>query len=377
MYALLIRSSIHNVSRILYDIPCKVCQDHSSGKHYGIFACDGCAGFFKRSIRRNREYVCKTKGGCIVDKTHRNQCRSCRLKKCMDAGMNKDAVQHERGPRNATLRRRVGPFCKESSDAASPSERLTLFRHHQPSPLLPLFRPILPPLDLALPKREQGSPLMLPPASTSPSSAHPPLPLHPSCASAPVMLPVSVCMPTAFSLSAETVSESAARLLFMNVKWAKNVASFRCLPIRDQLILLEDSWRELFVLGAAQFSLPLQASDPLVLSNEEEGRREATLVREVKAFQDTLAKIKMEDADPNEYSCLRALVLFTPNPKSFLRNFKIEGNAEQITVLLTEEDLFQQQLKLGGREAMARGMKTSVSHCDRRRSVQLRSSGRL
>ena len=34
-------------SRILYDIPCKVCTDHSSGKHYGIFACDGCAGFFK------------------------------------------------------------------------------------------------------------------------------------------------------------------------------------------------------------------------------------------------------------------------------------------------------------------------------------------
>lgn len=33
--------------RILLDIPCKVCQDHSSGKHYGIFACDGCAGFFK------------------------------------------------------------------------------------------------------------------------------------------------------------------------------------------------------------------------------------------------------------------------------------------------------------------------------------------
>ncbi|CAL1539292.1 unnamed protein product [Lymnaea stagnalis] len=28
-------------SRILVDIPCKVCQDHSSGKHYGIYACDG------------------------------------------------------------------------------------------------------------------------------------------------------------------------------------------------------------------------------------------------------------------------------------------------------------------------------------------------
>ena len=33
--------------RILLDIPCKVCHDHGSGKHYGIFACDGCAGFFK------------------------------------------------------------------------------------------------------------------------------------------------------------------------------------------------------------------------------------------------------------------------------------------------------------------------------------------
>ena len=78
--------------RILYDIPCKVCRDHSSGKHYGIFACDGCAGFFKRSIRRNRQYVCKAKseGGCMVDKTHRNQCRACRLAKCIQAGMNKD-----------------------------------------------------------------------------------------------------------------------------------------------------------------------------------------------------------------------------------------------------------------------------------------------
>jgi hypothetical protein len=27
--------------RILTDVPCKVCRDNSSGKHYGIFACDG------------------------------------------------------------------------------------------------------------------------------------------------------------------------------------------------------------------------------------------------------------------------------------------------------------------------------------------------
>ena len=37
---------------------CVVCGDTSSGKHYGILACNGCSGFFKRSVRRKLIYRC-------------------------------------------------------------------------------------------------------------------------------------------------------------------------------------------------------------------------------------------------------------------------------------------------------------------------------
>jgi hypothetical protein len=75
---------------------CSVCGDKATGKHYGASSCDGCKGFFRRSVRKSHMYTCRFKKTCLIDKDKRNQCRYCRLKKCFKAGMKKEAVQHER-----------------------------------------------------------------------------------------------------------------------------------------------------------------------------------------------------------------------------------------------------------------------------------------
>jgi hypothetical protein len=71
-------------------VNCSVCGDRATGKHYGANSCDGCKGFFRRSVRKNHMYSCRFKKNCVVDKDKRNQCRYCRLKKCFRAGMKKE-----------------------------------------------------------------------------------------------------------------------------------------------------------------------------------------------------------------------------------------------------------------------------------------------
>ncbi|XP_071526219.1 ecdysone receptor-like isoform X10 [Panulirus ornatus] len=74
---------------------CLVCGDRASGYHYNALTCEGCKGFFRRSITKNAVYQCKYGNNCEMDMYMRRKCQECRLKKCLSVGMRPECVVPE------------------------------------------------------------------------------------------------------------------------------------------------------------------------------------------------------------------------------------------------------------------------------------------
>uniref|UniRef100_A0A3P9DTL1 Nuclear receptor subfamily 1, group H, member 5 n=1 Tax=Maylandia zebra TaxID=106582 RepID=A0A3P9DTL1_9CICH len=66
---------------------CVVCGDKASGYHYNALTCEGCKGFFRRSVTKKAVYHCKSGGSCEMDMYMRRKCQDCRLRKCRAVGM--------------------------------------------------------------------------------------------------------------------------------------------------------------------------------------------------------------------------------------------------------------------------------------------------
>nr|XP_014347533.1 PREDICTED: retinoic acid receptor gamma [Latimeria chalumnae] len=87
--------------------PCFVCNDKSSGYHYGVSSCEGCKGFFRRSIQKNMVYTCHRDKNCQINKVTRNRCQYCRLQKCFEVGMSKEAVRNDRNKKKKEVKEEV------------------------------------------------------------------------------------------------------------------------------------------------------------------------------------------------------------------------------------------------------------------------------
>ncbi|KAI6224647.1 hypothetical protein M3Y95_00774900 [Aphelenchoides besseyi] len=93
---------------------CAVCGDSSSPRlHYGVLACYGCKGFFRRTLTGKYRYVCRFGNNCVVDKYQRNSCRFCRFNRCLQVGMDPKAVRPDR---DLTGKQRVPRVRKRQMD---------------------------------------------------------------------------------------------------------------------------------------------------------------------------------------------------------------------------------------------------------------------
>ncbi|XP_077326443.1 nuclear receptor subfamily 2 group C member 1 isoform X1 [Lithobates pipiens] len=104
-----------NINKPLMDL-CVVCGDKASGRHYGAVTCEGCKGFFKRSIRKSLVYACRGSKDCVINKHYRNRCQYCRLQRCIALGMKQDSVQCERKPIEVSR--------EKSSNCAASTEKI-------------------------------------------------------------------------------------------------------------------------------------------------------------------------------------------------------------------------------------------------------------
>ncbi|XP_056657797.1 oxysterols receptor LXR-alpha isoform X1 [Monodelphis domestica] len=111
---------------------CSVCGDKASGFHYNVLSCEGCKGFFRRSVIKGAHYTCHSGGQCPMDTYMRRKCQECRLRKCRQAGMREQCVLSEEQIRLKKLKRQE----EEQGQASGPPQQA-------PSP--PLALPQLSP----------------------------------------------------------------------------------------------------------------------------------------------------------------------------------------------------------------------------------------
>lgn len=112
-------------------------------------------------------------------------------------------------------------------------------------------------------------------------------------------------------LNPESHPKMAVHLVSNSVKFAKNIPSFKTMPFRDQIILLEESWKDLFIIDAAFFSIPLDMSY-IAPPSEACG----SLISSLRVLQDLVTRIQALALDKTECDYLKTVVLFRPGKAS-------------------------------------------------------------
>uniref|UniRef100_A0A6Q2YKR3 Retinoic acid receptor RXR n=1 Tax=Esox lucius TaxID=8010 RepID=A0A6Q2YKR3_ESOLU len=265
---------------------CAICGDRSSGKHYGVYSCEGCKGFFKRTIRKDLTYTCRDSKECLIDKRQRNRCQYCRYQKCLAMGMKREAVQEERQ--------------RGKERGENEVESTSSFNEEMPVDKI---------LDAELavePKTETY-------ADEGPGSR------------------VSGIWPKNDPVT--NICQAADKQLFTLVEWAKRIPHFSELPLDDQVILLRAGWNELLIASFSHRSVTVK--DGILLATGLHVHRSSAHSAGVgsifdRVLTELVSKMKDMKMDKTELGCLRAIVLFNPDAKGLSNPPEVEGLREKV-----------------------------------------------
>lgn len=255
---------------------CSICGDRASGKHYGVYSCEGCKGFFKRTVRKDLSYACREEKNCIIDKRQRNRCQYCRYQKCLAMGMKREAVQEER---QRTKER-------DSSEVESTSSLHTD---------MPVER-ILEAEKSAEFKSEQSDEIT-------------------------------------------TICDAANKQLSQLVEWAKHIPRFTSLPVQDQVLLLRAGWNELLIAAFSHRSMETRDGIVLATGLTVH-RNSANQIGVGGIFDRVLtelvAKMREMKMDKTELGCLRTIILFNPDVRGLKSTQEVEMLREKVYAALEE-----------------------------------------
>ncbi|XP_069775280.1 nuclear receptor subfamily 4 group A member 1-like isoform X2 [Narcine bancroftii] len=251
---------------------CAVCGDNASCQHYGVRTCEGCKGFFKRSVQKNAKYICLATKDCPVDKRRRNRCQFCRFQKCLAVGMVKEVV------RTDSLKGRRGRLpskpknVPEATTSSAPVSLLTaLMRAHVES------NPPMSNLDYS--KFQEPSTY----SSEEDEAAE-----------------------------VQQFYELLAGSMEIIRQWAEQIPGFCGFPKEDQDLLLESAFLELFILRLAYRSNPGEGKlifcNGVILHRQQCLRAFGKWIDSIVSFSTALQRMKI---DVSTFSCLATLVVIT------------------------------------------------------------------
>ncbi|XP_056219122.1 estrogen receptor isoform X1 [Seriola aureovittata] len=277
---------------------CAVCSDYASGYHYGVWSCEGCKAFFKRSIQGHNDYMCPATNQCTIDRNRRKSCQACRLRKCYEVGMMKGGMRKDRSRVLRPDKRRTGTSDKDKASKDQEHRRVHLQegRKHSSSSTGGGKSSVTgTPPDQVL--------LLL-------QGAEPPI----LCSHQKLSRPY-----TEVTIMTLLTSMADKELVHM-ITWAKKLPGFLQLSLHDQVQLLESSWLEVLMIGLIWRSIhcpgKLIFAQDLILD-----RNEGDCVEGMAEIFDmllaTASRFRMLKLKPEEFVCLKAIILLNSGSFSF------------------------------------------------------------